>query len=94
MDAVLGPGVTGLRNGIAVTASPAWTGRPVRGRRPVPRWIFLAQDSGLEVTEVRAGLDRELGHQDRPQLLVGAQRVALAAGPVQREHPLEPEPLA
>ena len=48
----------------------------------------------MQLAQLRAGLDGELGDQDVAQLPVGAQRVGLPPGPVQREHPLVPEPLA
>ena len=48
----------------------------------------------MQLAQLRAGLDRQLGDQDVAQLPVGAQRVGLAPGPVEREHPLVPEPLA
>ena len=47
----------------------------------------------MQLAQLRAGLDRELGDQDVAQLAVGAQRVGLAPGPVQGQHLQVPEPL-
>ena len=79
--------------GTAAPSCPDWARRhPVR-RRPFERGI-LAQDAGVQFAQLRAGLDPKLVDQGVTQLAVGAQRVGLSAGPVQRQHPLGPEPLA
>ena len=48
----------------------------------------------MQVAQPRAGLDGQVGDQERAQIAVGAQRVSLAARTVQGEHPLQPEPFA
>ena len=86
VDAVAGLDVTGLRHRIGLGACLV---RPWAVQRGI-----LAQDTGVQLAQLGAGLDGQLGDQDVAQRPVGAQRVSLAPGPVQREHPLVPEPLA
>ena len=45
---------------------------------------IVAQDTAVQLAQLRAGLDGELGDQDVAQLPVDAQRVGLPSGPVQR----------
>jgi hypothetical protein len=54
----------------------------------------LAQDAALELAQRRAGLDTQVAGQDGAQVAIGAQRFGLAPGPVQRQHPVRPQPLA
>ena len=56
------------------------------------RWV-LAQDPRVEVAQLGPGLDPELVDEGGAQLAVGAQRVGLAPGAVQRQQALGPEPL-
>ena len=53
----------------------------------------LGQDALVEPAELRRGVDPELVGQDVACALEGRERLALAAGPVEREHQLLPEPL-
>ena len=48
----------------------------------------------MQVAQLGARLDGQVGGQEVAHLAVGAQRIGLAAGAVQRQHPLQPEPLA
>lgn len=54
----------------------------------------LVQDEALKLLELRRRLEAELVGQVRARLLVGAQRLGLPAGAVEREHVLRAEPLA
>jgi len=97
VDAVLGQGIPGLRDNVLARRPGRACGRRIRcGTVPcrAVQGAVLAQDAGLQVAQVRTGLDGQLGDQDRAQVAVSAQRVRLAAHPVKGEHPLEPEPFA
>ncbi len=96
------PGLTGRR---AVLRAPVARGRPrpglarrdpagagVRRRMPVKTRI-LAQDPFVQAAQVGAWIDAKLFGEPVPELRVGAQRLRLAAAPVQREDPLPGEPL-
>ena len=63
-----------LVRGTAAAAGLAGCG-PVRAVQPG----ILAQDAGVQVAQLEAGLDGQLGDQGLAQLAVGAQRVRLAA---------------
>ena len=54
----------------------------------------LPQDLGLQLAQLRAGLDPNLIDQGGAQLLVGPQRFGLAFAPVQGQQPLVPEALS
>ena len=54
----------------------------------------LRQDRAFHPGDVVARLDAQLVHQHRAQVLEHPQGLGLAAGPVQREHALRPQPLA
>jgi hypothetical protein len=54
----------------------------------------VIQNSALEPLQRQVRLEAELLDERLPRFLVGAQRVRLAAGPVQREHQLPAQTLA
>ena len=56
--------------------------------------LVLAQDRGLELAELGAGVDAELLDERLARAAVGGERVRLPAGPVEREHQLGARPLA
>ena len=53
----------------------------------------LAQDPSLQLADARRRLEPLLV-QHRAEVAIGGQRVGLAAGAVEREHELRPQPLA
>ena len=69
-----------------------WTGRR-RGRRRVERRI-VREDRLLEPLQLGPGLDADLLDERVARLPVGVERLGLAPGAIQREHPLGVQPLA
>ncbi len=73
---------------------------PELHRRPRERCLLeqerlvLAEDRGLELAELRAGVDAELLDEGLARGAVGGERVGLPAGAVEREHELRARPLA
>ncbi len=71
-------------------------GGPHRGdvagqcRRPLDA-RFVTQDRALQLRQPGARLDTQFLDQQPPQFLVAAERVGLAAGPVEGEHALTPK---
>ena len=63
-----------------------------RGCLPVQLW-FLQQDGFFEAAQRRARFDAQLVAQQTPEPTEGAQRFALAAGSIQRQHELRPQAL-
>ena len=55
--------------------------------------VFLPQDRALELLERGAGLDSECVDERVARVLVGLERLRLAAAAVQREHELAAQPL-
>ena len=60
--------------------------------RPLERWL-LTEHRRLESNDVRSRLDPELVAEHTTQAAHGVQSIRLAAGPVERQHELRPEPL-
>ena len=56
--------------------------------------VVLAEDRGLELAELRAGIDAELLDEGLACSAVGSERIRLAAGAVEREHELRARALA
>ena len=56
--------------------------------------VVLAQDRGLELAELRAGIDAELLDESLARGAVGGERIGLAARAVEREHELRAGALA
>ena len=56
--------------------------------------VVLAEDRGLELAELRAGIDAELLDEGLARGAVGGERVRLAARAVEREHELRARALA
>jgi len=54
----------------------------------------VAEDLGLELTELGTGLDAELVHEAGAGALIGLERFGLPARSVEREHQLPAERLA
>ena len=70
-----------------LVAEPAEQDRGVEPR-------VLGEDRGLQLPQLMARFEPELFAQDVATVLEDAQRVRLAAGPVQAEHQLGPQPFA
>ncbi len=60
---------------------------------PMSTGRVVVEDPPLQLAELRGGLETELVGEVRPGLLVGAQRLGLAAGAVERQHLLGAEAL-
>src|SRR4051794_21891697 len=83
---------------------PALRGGPAaRGRAPRPagprragrvQRRILHEDGPLQLSEAARRLEAELLVERAPEGLVGGERLGLAAGAVEREHELGPQPLA
>ena len=56
--------------------------------------VVLAEDRGLELAELRAGIDAELLDERLARGAVGGERVGLPARAVEREHELRARALA
>ena len=54
---------------------------------------LVSQDRPVQVTQIVPRLEPELAREPVSCPAIGSQRLRLAAGPVQREHELAPEPL-
>jgi hypothetical protein len=54
----------------------------------------LAEDRSLELSQLRARLEREFVHQQRAHRPVGLERIGLSSGSVESEHELGLEPFA
>ena len=54
----------------------------------------MLEDRPLQLLEIGRWFDPELVDENASRLVVGLERLGLAAGPVQRQHELGPEPLA
>ena len=65
-----------------------------RGRRDADERALLAQDRAVERLQLRPGLDPELLDERPPRIVVGGERLGLAAAPVEREHQVRAQPLA
>ncbi len=68
--------------------------RPGERRLLEQQRLVLAEDRGLELAELRAGVDAELLDERLARAAVGGERVRLPAGAVEREHQLRARPLA
>ena len=68
--------------------------RPGERRLLEQERVVLAEDRGLELAELRAGVDAELLDEGLARGAVGGERVGLPAGAVEREHELRARPLA
>ena len=55
---------------------------------------LLAEDRAIEGLQLRPWLDPELLDERSARIVIGRERLGLAAAPVEREHQLTPEPLA
>ena len=77
-------------------AGPSGRDRSRGGRRLRRRLQFglLSEDRALEALERWARLDAQFPDEQVAGLLVGGERVGLAAGPVEREHELSAKALA
>ena len=87
------------------SGTPRWAPAGSAARRPIDRRApggtprqgqvgRLLEDLALEQSQLVAGLDPLLLHQDPPDPAVRGQGLGLATTPVQGDHELGPEPLA
>ena len=67
------------------------TRRDPRRRTGAQRGIMV-EHAALQLDELRPGFETELLGETSPQVLEGAQRFGLSAGPVGRHHPLAAQP--
>ena len=68
--------------------------RPSERRLLEQERLVLAEDRGLELAQLRAGVDAELLDQRLARGAVGGERVGLPARAVEREHELRARALA
>ena len=68
--------------------------RQLRNRRGGIEARVLVEDRRLETLQLRPGLDPDLLDQRLSRLAVGLERLGLAAGAIEGEHPLGVEALA
>ena len=71
-----------------------WHAKPPRGflHRGGEGGI-LSENAPLELTELGAGVEAELRHEQLPSLPIGCERIRLAAAPIERNHQLAAQSL-
>ncbi len=84
-----------IRRAISATpARPAISGRRRLGRGAGLEGGILPEHARLELAQRVSRFESELIPQVGPQAAVGGERVGLAAGPVEGQHQLGPQPLS